>query len=139
MHHSDWRCSLHADLTILGRLTLGTGASASSSHRGVSSPRLEICFTDDWQFASVPKDALLALADKLRTADNASRDPLTGEQIDAGGADVLADALEVAVETEAAQFGMDESDRPAFRWALQRWCEGRAEIPGWAKQLAAPN
>ena len=85
----------------------------------------------------MPEDALLALADKLRTVDDASRDPLTGDQIDPDGAGVLADGLEVAVETEATQFGMDDRDRPAFRWALEGWREGRAEIPDWAKQLGA--
>lgn len=60
---------------------------------------------------------------------------MTSEKIDANRADVLADAIEVAVETGAAQLGMDERDRPAFLWALGAWCEEQGETPEWARRL----
>jgi hypothetical protein len=86
----------------------------------------------------VPDEALLALAGRLRTAGEDSRDPVTLEKIDASRADVLADAIEVAVETGAAQLGMDDRDRPAFLWALEAWCGEHGVRPGWAKRLGLP-
>jgi hypothetical protein len=94
---------------------------------------LNVGFLDDKQLWAVPDAALAALVAKLRQADESSLDPSTGEPID--DADVLADAIEIGVETEAITHVMDGRDRPAFRWALETWLEQRSEPPEWAMRL----
>ena len=86
----------------------------------------------------MPDDALLALAGRLRTAGEGSTDPVTGAQIDVVRAADLADVIEVAVETGAAQLGIDDRDRPAFLWALNGWCVEQGEQPAWANELGLP-
>jgi hypothetical protein len=98
---------------------------------------METCFIDNWQFVSVPEEALLELARQLRSVEAGDKD-VHGRQVDTSRADVLADVIEVAVETDAAQLGIDDRDRPAFLWALQTWCKGQGAKPDWATRLGLP-
>ena len=96
---------------------------------------MNVGFIDDKRLWAVPDAGLIALAAKLRQADEASRDPSTGEPIEAWYAGVLADGIEIGVETEAVTHLMDDRERPAFRWALETWLEQRSKPPEWALRL----
>jgi hypothetical protein len=56
-------------------------------------------------------------------------------QLRVDGADVLADVIEVALETEAAELGMDDADQPSLRQALESWAAAEESVPDWASDL----
>jgi hypothetical protein len=97
--------------------------------------RSGIGFLEDDQFLPIPREGLLALADTLRAAAHeASRDPVTDEEIDAEEAEMLADTIEIAVEQEGLVWTGSES-RPALRWAFLAWTETQPDPPAWALAL----
>jgi hypothetical protein len=90
---------------------------------------VEVGFIDDARLWEVPDDVLVELVATLRTAGDGSNDPASGEPIESGRADVLADVIEMCVETDAAELGIDDRDRAAFRWALKAWARKQDKIP----------
>jgi hypothetical protein len=56
-------------------------------------------------------------------------------QLRVDGADVLADVIEVASETQAESLGMDDADQPSLRKALEGWTASQETVPDWASDL----
>jgi hypothetical protein len=117
-----------------GELILELDGESAAPNTSGTPPGSRIGFIDDWDAWFVPGDALAAVAERLRAVGEESRDPATGEHVDPVGADVLADTLEVALETETAQLWLDDSDRPALRWVLEAW--SGEEAPDWVVGLS---
>jgi len=51
---------------------------------------------------------------------------------DSESAALLADGIEIAIETGARTYVMDDRDQPGFRLALEAWLE---QQPDWAVRL----
>ena len=55
--------------------------------------------------------------------------------LNSSGADVLADAIEVALETGADEVGMDDKDQPDLRSAVETWAATQQDVPAWASAV----
>ncbi len=87
---------------------------------------MNIFFIDDTRLWTVSDETLLEIAALLRAAADGAVDPVTGEQVEARRAEDLADAIEVGVESGSVSIGIDDRDRPAFRWAVADLNDGAA-------------
>lgn len=54
---------------------------------------------------------------------------------DSESAALLADGIEIAIETGARTYVMDDRDQPGFRLALEAWLEQQPDSPDWAVRL----
>lgn len=102
---------------------------------------MDVWFIDDKTVWSIPDDSLRCVAELLGRADASARDPLTGRSVDVAGASIVADVLEVALDTGASDVGMDDKEKPSLRWAIQAYVDGqRGVVPKWAHApLSAPD
>jgi hypothetical protein len=102
-----------------GELIVELDGESNAASTGGTPTGSRIGFVDEWDSWLVLDDALAEIVERLRAVGEKSRDPATGEHVDPVGAEVSADTLDVALETETGQLWLDERDRPALRWALE--------------------
>lgn len=80
---------------------------------------MDIWFIDTKRVWSIPDSVLPQVLTHLR----------------ASGADIVADALEVALDTGAVDIGMDDAEKPAITRAVEAWATEQEQVPTWATAI----
>jgi hypothetical protein len=76
---------------------------------------VDLWFIDDKRVWSIPDDVLPQIIEQLRDSDG----------------DVVADVIEVALETGASQVGMDDREQPTLKAAIERWASEQPGVADW--------
>ena len=89
---------------------------------------MNIWFSDEGRLLTLPDDAALEIARVLIAADDEPG-------VDAGNAAFIGVGLQAAIETSAAELGIDSGNRMTFAWGLDRWAQDGRELGQWAVEL----